>query len=181
MQQMAGQLTSIARPCFSITASECDSAQWQRLEPQLATVVALDLTRAAPCCLPTAQPAAGVPDFGWEPSVKEDNPENIKKALAFLKDHVLPDGVTAVPVQSMQWLSGAFMLGSMQLVIKQSKTDFLFILSNVWNVVKQELRVDIKGHRVEGDGTGDGTGATARLRDRLPQLLPSIIGFYEVS
>lgn len=158
------------RRCVEVAASQCSSSKWQELVPQLQSLVQLNLECEVPCCLPDA-PTENVPEFEWRKGGKEDDPVNIVRALAFLEAHLLPPGVTAVPVQSIAWLSGAFQLASVELVIKTGKTDYLFVLTDAWDRVAAELNVSIKGHAVD---------RSAQLRDHMERLLPDIIGFYEV-
>lgn len=83
---------------------------------------------------------------------------------------MLPEGVTAVPVQGLTWLQGSLKTGDIQLVIKPSKTDYIFIPTRVWNGLMDE-GIYTQDYKVK---------ESARLQDRLPGLLRYILGFYEV-
>lgn len=175
LRQLLGMVS--AASSFQLTASDCNSATWQKLEPELLGVMDLKVACTPPCCLlgqSSESVAVANPEvlqFEWLSGKPEDHADHIHSALEFLGAHLLPPGVTIVPAQSIQWLTGSFTLASTKLHIKSSRTDYVIVLEQAWDDLKQKLSLSIDGHKVNNKSI---------LESHLPTLMPYIIGFYEV-
>ena len=81
--------------------------------------------------------------------------------LQFLKDHVLPDGVSVVALDSVEWLTACIECGSSgDVTIANSKTDYVFLLDCGHSILK-------------------GNPAGKVTEDTMLSLLPYTIGLFE--
>lgn len=122
--EVAAIVASLLQPPCHVTASDCPSAAWSRILAILPMIMRLDATCVSPCCVPNCG-VVPCPEFVWSPENQEDHADNIKQVLGYLAQYLLPDGVVALPVQSLSWLQGCFRFQEAgSLVIDQSKTDY---------------------------------------------------------
>lgn len=145
-----------------------------------------------PCCFSfddSSLTNASTPVFMWSPPTNENHIDNVNKVrmclfalpsqlatfapklyslvqvLKFLQQHVLPEGVFAVALQNVEWLTACIDCRGGTVTVANSKTDYAFLLGS-GNTMLTQLRR-------ESGGVG---GVTA---DQLRLLLPHIIALFE--
>ncbi|PNH00136.1 hypothetical protein TSOC_014055 [Tetrabaena socialis] len=124
----------------------------------------------APCCS-DCKPWSPQPKFCWGTS-HEDAKENVVGAVPFLQN-IAPEGVMVLPVQTIEWLSATVHLEDTSVIIKSSKTDYIFIPEAAWVKCQEDFGAEL----FEGWKLRVKAGMTTT--DALLSMFGSIIGLYE--
>jgi hypothetical protein len=140
-----------AVPPLDIALSKCSS---RRMHEALSRLKLRLHFTDLPCCCNIRESGAGSTPGVYVWRGAEDSREEVAKGLKWLSEHVTPDGVTCVAVQSAYWLKVHYFREHINLT---GKTDFVFVS----DAVAAQLPAS----------------PTADELQRL--LLPNVLGMYE--
>jgi hypothetical protein len=85
----------------------------------------------------------------------------------------VPADLVVLPVQSTMWLDGVVDLDGTTVIIKPSKTDYMFVQAKAWGVCKATFGASLKdGYKL--------VTANQTPQDALIFMLRHVVGLYEV-
>ncbi|GFR52904.1 hypothetical protein Agub_g15549 [Astrephomene gubernaculifera] len=171
MKLVVKEMKDLMRSCsrMEVTASSCSSSVCKRIEEEVGVRWNYITGVHAPCCS-GYEPWPAQSKFNWIGN-HEDSKENVTGAVHYLQS-IAPKGVVVLPVQSIEWLIATVDLGSIDAVIKSSKTDYVFIPEAAWAKCKKDFGAKL----VDGWKLSVERGTTT---DALRSMIGSIIGLYE--
>ncbi|EFJ40881.1 hypothetical protein VOLCADRAFT_107945 [Volvox carteri f. nagariensis] len=167
------QVKGLTRPSspIKVTPSSCSSDMCKTIEGAVGVRWHYVMGVIAPCCC-TCVPVAPTAMFCWD-GANEDAPDTIARAVKHLQ-HIAPQGVKVLPVQTVEWLQATVNLGHKTIEIKPSKTDYIFVTGVAWAKCKEDFGAKLfNGWKLS---VKDGM----MTADALQSMLGSIIALYEV-
>ncbi|EFJ42460.1 hypothetical protein VOLCADRAFT_107261 [Volvox carteri f. nagariensis] len=141
-------------PIVTVTPSSCSSTQRKQIEEAVSVRFNYVTAAQAPCCCPFAKP--------WSPWSPEE-PPRFSWGRA---------DVVVLPVQAIEWLAGGVLCGDINIVIKTSKTDYIFVPEAAWKDCQERFGAELfEGYKLR---VTSGTTTSALL-----SMIDSVIALYE--
>ncbi|EFJ52636.1 hypothetical protein VOLCADRAFT_102614 [Volvox carteri f. nagariensis] len=138
-------------PIVTVTPSSCSSTQRKQIEEAVSVRFNYVTAAQAPCCCPFAKP--------WSP----EKPPRFSWGRA---------DVVVLPVQAIEWLAGRVLCGNINIVIKTSKTDYIFVPEAAWKDCQERFGAELfEGYKL---CVTSGTTTSALL-----SMIDSVIALYE--
>ncbi|KAG2446605.1 hypothetical protein HYH02_008590 [Chlamydomonas schloesseri] len=163
---LAGQQ---AASIIEVAASNCKSGPRDQIENLVGQFWSYAIGTHAPCCCAIV-PWVPQKEFKWGRH-GEDDEQTVKTATKFLRS-IAPEGITVLPVQSLEWLDANVHLGRTTVHIKSSKTDYIFVPEAAWAACQQAYGAKL----IDGWKLNVSRGTPT---DAVVSMISSIVGLYE--